>query len=529
MKIIPKPLSVSEHGGVFEFSASTGISKDVCGVDFFNGFLNRTYGYVLPEGDSICAEMKDVGLGDEGYLLEISENGIIISAKNERGVFYGIQSLIQLVFEYADAAGTAKIPCMTIKDKPRFGYRSFMFDCCRHFFGVEVVKQLLDVCALHKLNVFHWHLTEDQGWRIEIDKYPKLTEIGSMRSETRGDKTPHGGYFTKNDIKEIVRYAADRFIEVIPEIDLPGHMRAAIAAYPELGCKNEQTEVATHFGIHTEILCGGRESTYTFIYDVLDELAELFPSKYVHLGGDEAPKIVWRKCSDCLQKVKDEGLASIEQLQGYLTNKAVNHLKSLGKIAICWNESLHSGMLDESATVQYWMGPKGGAEVIEAANKGRKIVISKFKPYYLDYPYGMTRLSATYKFEPVLKGINADGEKNILGVEAPLWTEYVAELKDIEYQAFPRLTAVAETAWTAAENKNYKCFLLRLQSVKGLLKRYGFNVVSEKESNPNPVKGTLKLMKFAKRLADPDAMARQKAVAKDKREMLKEQKEVLKK
>jgi N-acetyl-beta-hexosaminidase len=418
---------------------------------------------------------------------------------------------------------------MTIKDIPRFEYRGFMFDCCRHFFGKDQIKQFLDVCALHKLSVFHWHLTEDQGWRIQIEKYPKLTEIGSKRAETRGDGVPHSGFFSKADVKEIVDYAAKRYIEVIPEIDMPGHMRAAIAAYPELGCAKKSIDVATRFGVHTEILCGGRDSTYQFIYDVLDEVAEMFPSKFVHLGGDEAPKIEWRKCPDCQKKVEEEGLASVEQLQGYLTNKALNHLKKLGKVAICWNESLHGGNLGENAVIQYWMGPSNGAESVAAANAGRKIIVSKFKPYYLDYPYGMTPLKATYKFEPKMPGFTETGAKNILGVESPLWTEYVENFKQIEYQTFPRLTALSETGWTLPKNKNYKSFMERLPNMKGILSKYGITVVSDKEANPNFFKGKYKTLKFFINLAKPEDMARQRAVWNDTKAMRKEQKEVGKK
>ncbi|MEG1986207.1 MAG: beta-N-acetylhexosaminidase [Clostridia bacterium] len=522
MKIIPLPKKILEVEGVFIFEKGAGISCPFKNIRAqFNEFLLKTAKFSLVEGREIVFLIDgNLKIKPEGYVLEIS-SGITVKALDENGLFYGMQTLKQIIYAYLQN-GRAVIPRMNIEDEPRFSYRGFMFDCCRHFFGVDVVKRYIDVCAMHKLNVFHWHLTEDQGWRIQIDKYPKLTEIGSKRKETRGDKKPIEGFFTKQQITEIVKYASDRYIEVIPEFDMPGHTRAVLASYPELGCTGKSFEVATHFGVHQEILCAGEPKTYEFIYDVLDEMAKLFPSKYVHLGGDEAIKTEWAKCPKCNAKVKEVGLKNVEQLQGYMTKCVVEHLETLGKVAICWNECINSGILDESAVMQYWQDGKKPLRVLNAVNSGRKTIISKFVPYYLDYPYGMTSLSNTYKFEPIIEGLDAAAEINIIGVEAPLWTEYVKTIEKADYQIFPRLTAVAESAWTVKENKNYSEFCRRYSQFDKLLKREGFNGATLAESNPCFIKGKIELIKFGIDMYDRDNIKRSKLVVKEIRKTRKE-------
>lgn len=521
MKIIPLPNKITEKEGQFLFSKNLGISCDFLNItDNFNQFLNYAFGYKLTKGNDIVFILDvNLKLNDEGYILDIDDK-IQIKAKTEKGLFYGMQTLKQIVFEYANGDISA-IPKTLIEDEPRFSYRGFMLDCCRHFFSIDTVKQCIEACALHKLNVFHWHLTEDQGWRIEIEKYPELINKGSKRKCTRGDGVEVSGYYTKNQIREIIKFAADRYIEVIPEIDMPGHTTAAIASYPELWCRGTQIEVATSFGIKKEILCAGKESTYRFVFDVLDEVAELFPSKYMHLGGDEALKLEWNNCADCQAMLKKHNLKNMEQLQAYFTKEVVEHLKTLNKTAITWNESLNSGILDESVTVQYWQDGSKPLRVLNAINSGRNVIVSKFSPYYLDYPYGMIPMKKTYNFEPYIKGVNAECEKNIIGVESPLWTEYVDTVEKIHYQTFPRLTAVSETGWTFSENKNYKCFVKRLSEFSKLLKLYGINVVDNKESNPNFFKGKAKLIKFLINAIDKDIIKTATIAQKETKKMRK--------
>lgn len=530
MKIIPKPLRILKREGTFTISRQTGIACEYDNItNDFNDFLQKLGGFTLGSGSDIKLVLSSKETkNDEAYELSVSEDGIEISSTGEKGLFYGIQTLKQLVVEYFED-DKALIPCEMISDAPRFEYRGFMFDCCRHFFDVDTVKKLINACAPQKLNVFHWHLTEDQGWRIQIDKYPKLVEIASKRTETRGDGKPVEGYYTKAQMKEVVDYAKSRYIEVIPEFDLPGHTRAVLAAYPELGCSGEAIPVATTFGIHKEILCGGNLKTYEFIYDVLDELAEIFPSKYVHIGGDEAVKIEWDKCEKCRELVQKEGLSNIEQLQGYMTKKVIDHLKSLDKVAICWNESINSGILDESAIMQYWQDGKNPVRVLDAIENGRKTIVSKFETYYLDYPYGMTRLKKTYEYEPVFFEGDADAEAKIWGVEAPLWTEHVADFKMIEYRTFPRLMAVAESGWTKVEGKSYDSFVERLPNFIKLLKLYGINSVNAHDANPNAIKGLAELIRFGIKALDKDLIIRSREVTKEIAKTRKQSAEAIKK
>lgn len=521
MKIIPQPKKIIKSEGYFNFTLQTSVLCEFSNIiENFNQFLSSTFGYALKKGNDIKFMIdKNLSLNAEGYILKI-DNNIEIKAKTENGLFYGMQTLKQVVLQYSSNK-VAKLPNVYIEDEPRFGYRGFMFDSCRHFFSVDVIKKCIEACALHKLNVFHWHLTEDQGWRIEIEKYPKLMEVGSKRSCTRDDGKEVSGYYTKQQILEIIKFASDRYIEVIPEIDMPGHTTSAIASYPELWCKGTQIEVATRFGIKKEILCAGKQSTYNFVFDILDEVAELFPSKYVHLGGDEALKLEWENCPNCKAMLKKHNLSNMEQLQAYFTKQVVEHLKTLGKTAIAWNESLNSGILDESVTIQYWQDGLKPKRVINAINGGRKVIVSKFSPYYLDYPYGMTPLKKTYNFEPIIKGVDNQAEKNILGVESPLWTEYVDTVEKIYYQTFPRLTAVSETGWTAKDNKNYESFKNRLQQFNKLLNLYGIDVVDDKESNPNFIKGKIKLYKFMANALDRKTIQDSKIAQKEMKKMRK--------
>ena len=353
----------------------------------------------------------------------------------------------------------------------------------------ETVLKTLDLMALQKLNVFHWHLTEDQGWRIEIRKYPRLTEIGSRRRGTRmgftpgkHDGVPHGGFYTQSDIREIVAYAADRHITVVPEVEMPGHSLAALAAYPELSCTGGPFEVATHFGIFPDIFCAGKETVFTFLKDVLDEVLDLFPSPYIHIGGDEAPKQRWKSCPDCQRRIREEGLKDAHALQVYFTNRIAAYLDSKGRNTIGWNEILQPGLV-ESAVVQFWVG--GPKRIIEAIRTGRrKIVMSPCLKTYLDYPYTLLPLRRIYRNEPVPAGLDERAAASILGVESPLWTERVPSRQRLDFQAYPRLTALAETAWTPKDRKSLPDFRRRLAGFLLRLDRMGVQHASLKEADP---------------------------------------------
>lgn len=520
MRIIPAPKKIERLTGDFQFTRNTTFNCAVANIrKNFNDFLLKLYGFSLKEGnDVICAVDEGIKLGSEGYSLEIGEV-IKISARNEAGLFYGIQTLKQIIVQqYDKSADKAVIQNMKITDEPRFAYRGFMFDCARHFFPVEVLKAYIEAISLQKMNVFHWHLTEDQGWRIEIDAYPKLAEIGSKRRETMGDKTAHGGYYTKKEVADIVKFAADRYVTVIPEFDMPGHTRSAVAAYPELGCGGKKVDVSTKFGIHKEILCGGKESTYDFVRTVLKEFAEMFPSPYVHIGGDEAIKLEWYNCPDCQKKIKELGLRDEEDLQGYMTNSTVKYLNSLGKTAICWNESANSGTLDQSVVLQFWADGKTKSNVIREVKNGRKIIVSPFNPYYLDYPYSMWSLKETYLYEPVFKEI-ADCKNSVLGVESPIWTEWVDNQKTLSFRVFPRLSAVAESGWAVPENKDYDGFTAGFATLQKIFALYGIDETPISKCNPPKILRPLITAKFGLHLIDFEMIVRSTVANREMKKM----------
>jgi hexosaminidase len=354
---------------------------------------------------------------------------------------------------------------------------------------------MLDLMALHKLNVFHWHLTEDQGWRIEIKKYPRLTEIGSQRAGTARslfsmftnthDGIPHGGYYTQNEIKEIVKYAAERHIIVVPEIEMPGHSSAALAAYPEFSCSGGPFEVPARFGIFRDIFCPGKESTFTFLQSVLDEVLDLFPSPYIHIGGDEAPKSRWKKCPDCQNRIQREGLAGEHGLQVYLTNRIAKYLESKGRSLVTWNVSLYPG-LAENVVLQYWVGSR--REVKAAIRAGREVVVSSYPTLYLDQSHKLVSLSRAYKHEPVFHGLREGDSEHVLGLEATMWTEFVPDQARLDYQTFPRLAAFAETGWSPKELKYYPDFQKRLSVYLPRLKTLGVKYAPEEEFEPSRIK-----------------------------------------
>ncbi len=495
MKILPRPYKIETKDGQFEFNANTHIicpvaivEKELKFLDFESGKENKI----------------EFAIGDTefDYEMTISEN-IAVKSKTEDGLFHAAMSLKQLIFDgYKD--GKSCIKNCILYDKARYGYRGFMLDIVRHFFDKDTILGIIDVLALAKFNVLHLHLSDNQGYRLESEVFPVLNEKGNYRKGTRGDGIPVSGYLKKSEVKEIVEYARERYIEVIPEIDLPGHTVAILAAMPEMGCTGEQFDVAERFGIDARIICAGREENYAIIEKLLAEVAEMFPSKKFHIGGDEVPKSQWCECEKCKAKVEKEGLKSFEQLQGYFTNRVVNMLKSLDKTPVVWNEAIYSGMLDNDAICEYWQDGKKAERVAKAAKNGRKVIFTKFRPYYLDYPYGMTPLKATYMCNPSYL-FDDEGAKNIIGVECPLWTEYVADVDRLYYQAFPRAFAVAEAGWSTNE-KDYKDFVERLENVLAIMQVYDKTFADVKEANPNFVKGGLKVAKFFLNALDVDAI-----------------------
>ncbi len=422
---------------------------------------------------------KNDNCPEEYYRLEIREGKILIVSKGEKGKFYANQSLKQL-------SAMGKIPHCIIADMPEFPYRGFMIDSARHMQTVDEIKKCIEAAALFKFNIFHWHLCDDQGWRIESEKYPLLNEKGSWR-DCHGfgsdNKERYGGYYTKAEIRDIVAFCKERFIEVVPEFDIPGHTTAIISTFPELSCRGVQIPLETTGGIFKNILCAGKEEVYEFCYNILDEITELFPGKYVHIGGDEAPKARWCNCENCQKTIKENSLKSEEELQGYFVNKIVTYLKNKGKTAIAWNESLKSGILDGDTIIADWMDPKNLSE--KFANGGGKIIIEDFYHYYLDYPYGMTPLKKTYGYNPYLKKLNKKGKRNVIGVETPIWTEYVEDFDRLCYMYFPRMIAVAERGWVKPENADYPSFVKRLKNQKELLSDIGIKMADDKEWDPS--------------------------------------------
>ncbi len=451
------------------------------------------------EKNTIFFKMDDtLPLKDEGYRLTVTEKKIVISAKTSKGMFSGLQTLRQLLPADVEKSSTAMekwhVPCLEIEDEPSFEYRGVLIDVARHFYPKEIIKRQIEILSYYKINNLQLHLTDDQGWRIEIKKYPKLTEIGSFRDETlvgkytekeeerTFDGERYGGYYTQEDIKEIVNHAKKYYVNIIPEIEMPGHSVAALTAYPELGCTGGPYNVRTYWGISDDIQCAGNENTFQFVDDVLTEVAGLFPSEYIHIGGDEAPKERWKQCVKCQKRIQDEGLKDEHELQSYYIHRVEKILEAKGKKLIGWDEILEGG-LTSGATVMSWRGTKGG---IEAAKMGNNVIMSPNTHCYLDYYQSEDReneplaigghlpLSMVYSFEPYA-GLTVEESKFILGGQANVWTEYIKTPEHLEYMIFPRACALAEVLWTNAEVKDFENFSTRMTGQEKRLKLMGVN------------------------------------------------------
>lgn len=511
INIIPTPQSLVQHDGFFRLGSNTAIAaaspeaKTV--AEFFAAKMRTATGLNIQVAEKGNIQLSidpslDVA-NDEGYTLDVTKDGAVVVAKTAQGLFYGMQSFLQLL--PAEIESPSKVngiawqaPAVSIKDAPRFGYRGIMLDPCRHFMPVENVKKYLDVLSLFKMNRMHWHLTDDQGWRIEIKKYPKLTEIASKRID--GEGTEHSGYYTQEEIKEIVKYAADRFITVVPELELPGHEMAAIAAYPNLSCKGEQGTPRVIWGVEDIVMCPGKEDMFTFLQDVIDEMVPLFPSEYFHIGGDECPKISWKNCPLCQKRIKEEGLkadskhSAEERLQSYVIQRMEKYLATKGKKIIGWDEILEGG-LAPSATVMSWRGEDGG---IAAALMDHIVIMtpggngmyldayqgdSKIEPVTIG---GYTLLEKTYSYDPIPDTLVAMGKSNyILGVQGNTWSEYMYDEAKRDYMVFPRILAVAEIGWTNLDRKDYKDFERRIENAYVRLDGHAINYHIPQPEQPN--------------------------------------------
>ncbi|AWV98951.1 glycoside hydrolase family 20 protein [Arcticibacterium luteifluviistationis] len=500
--IIPKPVSYTAGDGRFVFDEHTSVSVNSLDKGLMEIIANlqeavkACSGFGVPvqkKNENSITFLHDNKLKDEAYEITVSTSKVILKAGSNKGFFYAYQSLLQLlsdeIYDRNSALVKLSLPVCNIKDEPRFVYRGLMLDVGRHMMPVSFVKKFIDLMAMYKFNQFHWHLTEDQGWRIEIKKYPKLTEIGAYRkesplghdSENRGDGKPYGGFYTQEEVKEVVAYATSKYINVIPEIEMPGHAVAALASYPELGCSGGPYEVRTRWGVAKDVYCP-TEKTFAFLEDVLTEVMTLFPSKYIHIGGDECPKDSWKASEFCQDLIRKEGLKDEHELQSYFISRIDSFLTSKGRKLIGWDEILEGG-LSPNATVMSWRGTEGG---IEAAKQKHDVIMSPNSFHYLDYYQGdpiseplaiggFLPLEKVYSYEPLAEPLAPEELKHILGVQANLWTEYISTPEKVEYMLFPRALAVAETAWSTAENKEYSDFENRVKRHFGKLAKLKVN------------------------------------------------------
>jgi hexosaminidase len=499
INIIPQPSEISISKGSFTLTDDVQIvynSEDIAEIaDYLNDliFVSNWNGYstdlnsVLPSSPYIFLnlEKEEQFKNDEAYRLSVTSDRVMLSAPTPAGIFYGVQTLRQLLpveVEHSDPSLVPNntkwtIPAVEIYDYPRFEYRGMHLDVARHFFPPEFVKKYIDLLAMYKFNRFHWHLTEDQGWRIEIKKYPKLTEIGARRDSTlignygtgKYDDVPHGGFYTQEEVKEIVDYAQKRSITIIPEIEMPGHSSAALAAYPEFGCFEKEYYVQSTWGIFEDIYCPSEE-TFAFLEDVLDEVMKLFPSEYIHIGGDEAPKKQWEESEIAQKVIEREGLKDEHELQSYFIGRIEQYLNSKGRQIIGWDEIMEGGLAPK-ATVMSWRGEKGG---IEAAKMGHDVIMTPTTTNYFDYYQadketepiaigGFLPLEDVYDYEPVPDELSEKEAQFVLGAQGNVWTEYMHTGKKVEYMAFPRAIALSEVLWSDADKKDWFDFLKRLQ------------------------------------------------------------------
>lgn len=513
INIIPMPMELVENTGEWELGEAVELlaqgeeAKTI--AEFFATKMRASTGYKVPvnagearaKGSVLLRIDPNLQLKEEGYTLVVDAEGTEVVGRSAHGLYYGMQTLMQLLPAEIESREVVKnvfwkAPAVSIKDEPAFGYRGMLIDVCRHFLSVEDMKRQIDVLSMFKINRLHWHLTEDQGWRIEIKKYPKLTEVGSKRIE--GDGSEYGGFYTQEEIKEVVKYAQERFVTIIPEIELPGHAMGAITAYPELACnpktqKGNDYKVRNLWGVELDVYCAGKESVFDFLSDVIDEVAPLFPGEYFHIGGDECPKDRWKVCPLCQKRIKEEGLKDEHELQSYVIRRAQKMLEKHGKKLIGWDEILEGG-LAPSATVMSWRGEDGG---IASANMGHDVIMTPGSGgLYIDHYQGDPKvepvaiccyspLEKVYSYFPVPESISQDKRHHILGAQVNLWAEYLYDTSLMEYRAYPRLQALAELTWTPREKKNFEDFSRRINNAYVRLDKVGVNYHIPLPEQPN--------------------------------------------
>ncbi len=500
-QLIPIPQNIKAGAGYFQLNPTTSLTFDqqneeiAYSANYLKDYLQNNNQIQLAQssksGNQISLAIDPASGPEEAYTLTITQKGILIKGASGQGLFRGTISLIQLITQQSGQENLVEVPCVHIEDAPAFSYRGMHLDVGRHFFPVSFIKKYIDLLAFYKMNRFHWHLTEDQGWRIEIKQYPKLQEIAAYRNETlighysdqphQFDGQKYGGYYTQEEVKEVVQYAKERFITIIPEIELPGHSRAALAAYPELGCTGATYDVATKWGVFLEVYCP-KEETFEFLQNVLSEVMALFPSKYIHIGGDECPKEQWKNSAFCQDLIKKEGLKDEHELQSYFIKRIENFLNSKGRQIIGWDEILEGG-LAPNATVMSWRGESGG---IEAAKQGHDVIMTPTSHCYFDYYQsdhpdeplaigGFLPLEKVYGYHPIPDELNAEEAKHILGAQGNVWTEYMKTSQQVEYMAFPRALALAEVTWSGKDKKDFQGFCSRLAIHLRWLQNKGVN------------------------------------------------------
>jgi len=495
LNIIPKPQHVEVHRGGFKVSPTMDYTLE--GAFDHSQFIESFLTSLFP---GVALEMKngsDINLvidmaqsfPAEGYRLEVNERKILITAGDEPGIFYGLQTLRQMLPASNELPNSSVVDAVVqagvVVDSPRFGWRGMHLDVSRHFFPVEFVKQYIDMIAMHKMNTFHWHLTDDNGWRLEIKQYPELTEICAWRVDREhepwrewspikpGEKATYGGFYTQEEVKQVIAYAAERQIEVIPEIEMPGHSSELFSAFPELSCEGEFFHVRPgSYWPNEKILCGGNDSVFVFLQNVIDEVAELFPSKYIHIGGDEAHKKKWEECPKCQARIKAENLADEHELQSWFIHKMEAYIHAKGKTIIGWDEILEGG-LAPNATVMSWRGEKGG---IAAAKAGHDVIMTPYSHVYFDYYQGPPEneplaiggdlpVTKVYSYEPIPEELTPEEHKYVLGAQANLWTEFVKTTSHAEYMVLPRMTALSEVLWSDPEAREWGEFSDRLETL----------------------------------------------------------------
>lgn len=492
-----QPFVLSKKTSIFY---TDGDAKQKRNAEFLASYINELTGIDVAlttrkADNQIRLAVADVDGGKEAYRLNVSEKTVTIDGATYAGVFYGMQTVMKSL-PIVKGEKQVLLPAVEIADAPRFAYRAFMIDCGRHFFSVDYLKKLIDIFAMHNINYFHWHLTEDQGWRIEIKKYPKLTEIGSKRTGTitapqsgEYDNVPVLGYYTQEEAREIVRYAAERYITVIPEIDMPGHMQAALASYNDLGCTGGPYEVCRHFGVIKEVMCAGKPQTLQFAKDVINEIMDIFPSPYIHIGGDECPKERWKECERCQAKISELGLKDIEghskeeQLQTWFMDEVAKQIRARGRKMIGWDEILE-GTPSKDVTVIGWTSPKA---TVRAAKASHPTVIAPIQHFYfsnvgLNKITGIPSIERVYNLEPYQDGLTPAEQQNVIGAEGCIWTEWVKDAKKMEWELLPRLAALCEVQWTQKEQRNLDSFLQRMLHIHDIYRLKNLNYKEDIEA-----------------------------------------------